>query len=307
MTSTGQRFAGTGASGMEAGSGAQPAQDVEGPTALELASEHFHSRSFRLPGPRGGADHLVRVAWPRGAAPKAGFPALHLLDGRAAETLIDAPLLARLADAGGPAIVTHGYDVDTLYAMTERTRDYTPPHPGGGSLQDPMGRPGGAVDVYLDRLVRDILPGAEALAPLDPTRRTLWGHSYGGLCVLRAALYDRGGFARFVSASPSLWWNDSAFFRQTMALVDGGIQDPPRIDIHSGTAEYAPKARPTDEAVQRMIRMREAMPKDALDQLVWTLRSHDVPGQDLLFDGLDHGAAFRQSLLATIETAVAEL
>ena len=79
--------------------------------------------------------------------------------------------------------------MDSRFATKDRARDYTPPG-DRGALEDPRGRPAGGAPAYLRKLGQEILPRAETLAPLDPARRWLWGHSYGGLFVLQAALVN---------------------------------------------------------------------------------------------------------------------
>ena len=39
---------------------------------------------------------------------------------------------------------------------------------------------------------------------VDPSRRTLWGHSFGGLFTLYALLARPGSFARYAAISPSI-------------------------------------------------------------------------------------------------------
>ena len=282
---------------------AQPSQVVDGPTVMETGTADYQVTSFRQPGPAGSPNHVIRLAWPRGPAPSGGYPAVHLLDGRAAAMVLDAPMLAELAAAGGPAIVTHEYDTDTRFATLERTRDYTPPDAAGRPLDDPRGRPGGQVDAYLDLLTGHILPRAETLAPLAPGRRLLWGHSYGGLCVLQAALVRRSGFARFTAASPALWWDNGAFLDLLMTRAAAPMTDAPVLDIHAGTAEGGPSRRSDDPAAQAMIRMREALPADALARLRTALRAAGVTGQDRDFDGAGHGQSFGQSLRITLAIA----
>ncbi len=41
----------------------------------------------------------------------------------------------------------------------------------------------------------------------------IWGHSYGGLCVLHAALTRPDAYHAFVAASPSLWWGYGAVLK----------------------------------------------------------------------------------------------
>ncbi|MGR3378002.1 alpha/beta hydrolase [Salipiger abyssi] len=285
---------------------AQPMQAVAEPTVLETGSVHYNTAELRLPHPVPGlADHRIRIAWPRGPVPEGGFPALHMLDGRAVAALLDEPLLARLAARGGPAIVAHGHARATRFATLERAQDYTPPDAEGRPVADPRGRAGGGALDYLALLTGEILPRVETRAPLDPARRLLWGHSYGGLFVLQAALAAGGAFARFVAASPALWWDDARFYARVLAIIVEGLSPMPVLDLHSGSAERTRASRPSNPDAQDLLRMRDALPAGALDRLSEALRGHGVPGETLVFDGLSHGESFASSARTTLlETAL---
>lgn len=280
----------------------QPVQEVEGPTVFDTGAEGWRMTRLRIPHPAGLADHLIGIAWPDTPAPPGGWPACHMLDGRAIEALLDLPLLEALAAQGGGAIVAHGYDRPDRFAGLERTVDYTPPGPEGEAVDDPRGRPGGGVRRYLERLAGQMLPAVEAEAPLDPSRRLLWGHSYAGLGVLQAALFSAAPFARLVAASPSLWWNDAEFFERVLAHL-GAVPEGtalPALDLHWGSAERARASRPSNPDAQRLVRMRDALPEGAIDRLAAALKAAGAPGQRREFEGLSHGETFAASARATL-------
>src|SRR5690606_3974312 len=87
----------------------------------------------------------------------------------------------------------------------EIDRDRIPPHPWG----KPWPPTGGAAD-YLRFLERDVPDAVSRLAPLDDARRTLFGHSLGGLLAILALLWGGAGFTRFLGASPALWFAPDA-------------------------------------------------------------------------------------------------
>lgn len=289
-----------GAAGIGAGTAlrasAQPVQEVTGPVTLDTGSDSYHARQIRLPA-NGGADHLVRVAWPRGAVPEGGFAVLCALDGHAVAADLDAATLARLADGPRPALILAGHDVETRFAAQDRTRDYTPPDASGAPVADPRGRPGGGAAGYLALLREQVLPRALALGPLNPSAMTLWGHSYGGLFALHAAFAGSSPFARHIAASPSLWWDDARFFNRLMAQLAAGNAPAVPLDLHLGEAERARASRPTDPRAQRLVQMRDALPQDALDDLDRALRAAGVPGHLRIFPGLSHGETFTRSLM----------
>lgn len=201
-------------------------------------------RPMRRPAPGG---HRLFLAVPRAAAPAGGWPILYLLDGNAA---FDYLTPAHLAQAPGLVLAGVGYDTDRQFARERRTLDFTPPDAGPGPLRldrpphapgeasGPGGAPPGAGDGvrpdpahpgrmaggaarFLDRLTGPLRAEAEAGLAVDPARRTLWGHSFGGLLVLYALLARPGAFARHAAISPSLWWDAPLMARIAAAAPRG--------------------------------------------------------------------------------------
>lgn len=160
-----------------------------------------------------GPGHRLFIAVPKAAPPAAGWPVLYLLDGNAA---FDYLTQDHLDLVPGLMLVGVGYDTDRQFARERRTLDFTAPDgPGDGIRPDPVhpGRMAGGAGQFLDRLVGELRVAAEAGLPVDPDRRTLWGHSFGGLFTLFAALTGPDHFARFAAISPSIWWDEDLIRR----------------------------------------------------------------------------------------------
>ncbi|MDQ2184285.1 alpha/beta hydrolase-fold protein [Alcaligenaceae bacterium A4P071] len=158
--------------------------------------------------------YRVQVGVPEGEVPAAGYPALFLLDG----DLLAKPLADALTASGEPIVVVLiSHAPMGARAREARAWDYTPAIPGRDPLDDPRQpawRNGGADDFLA--LVNDVIvPAVLADHPIDRSRLTLYGHSYGALCVLRAVqARHTPAFTRYVAASPSVWWHDGAIFAQ---------------------------------------------------------------------------------------------
>ncbi|WP_138465787.1 alpha/beta hydrolase [Poseidonocella sp. HB161398] len=277
--------------GLPAAALAQPVADLSAPLLWAAPPEGSRLQSFLVSRGEGQVAQRMHLLVPEGPAPAAGWPLLVALDGAAVGEVLASLPPAALA---GRAILAVGHDVDLRYALVERTLDYTPPL-AEGPQADPAGRPAGGAAALLARLTEEILPRAEALAPLDPAARTLWGHSYGGLFALHAA-FAGAPFARIVAASPSLWWDSGRAWQGWLGRVASGEAPAMRLDLHSGTAEGAPKPRAETPQVSAMLEMRARTPADALEQLDRALREAGVPGRLTLFPDLGHGAAFARSL-----------
>ncbi|MDH2328432.1 alpha/beta hydrolase-fold protein [Cereibacter sp. SYSU M97828] len=166
------------------------------------AAQDSHDLSERqVPG------HRLFIAVPRGRAPQAGWPVLYMLDGNAA---FDFLTPEHLAMAAGLVLVGVGYDTDRQFARERRTFDFTPPDGPDGVRPDHVheGRMAGGAGRFLDQLTGPLRAEAERGLPVDPARRALWGHSFGGLFTLFAYLTQPKAFARFAAISPSVWWDE---------------------------------------------------------------------------------------------------
>lgn len=250
----------------------------------------------------------VELGIPHAAPPAAGFPSFWMLDGPRARAELDEALLQALADHPQPQVlVFFGHDHDDAETLPSlRARDYTFRAGRYPFLQPPGAAPdhpvGGGADHLLEVLERQLWPRLAARAPLDPARRTLWGHSLGGLLVLHALLSRPAAFRTYVAASPSVWW------------CGGAVMDEPvtRFEAHNAgrrahlvvclggnerEGRIAP-ARPGDAAAAGLRQAIAGAPPDAAFTLAARLAG--VPGLEVCwreFPGLDHAPMFRASLL----------
>ncbi len=173
-----------------------------------------------------GPGHRLFRAVPKSLPPAEGWPVLYLLDGNAA---FDFLTVAHLALVPGLMLVGVGYDTDRQFARERRTLDFTAPEgPGDGIRPDHVheGRMAGGGAQFLDRLTGPLREAAETGLPVDPARRTLWGHSFGGLFTLYALLSRPGAFNRYAAISPSIWW-DEALIRRIAAGAGVSAVAPP--------------------------------------------------------------------------------
>ena len=278
--------------------GRPPARPLA-PSILETEVASHTRRTVLLPGPDGSVGYRIGLLVPRGPTPADGWPVVYLLDGRAALEHLDAPFLAAHTDH---VLVTVAHDVEQRFALDERTRDYTPPVVDGPD-EDPMGRAGGGASAFFTLLKDQVVPGAEQGVQIDPTRRALWGHSYGGLFVLFAAAREDSPFTRYHSASPSLWWDHGRFLQSLNTRA--GRWPHRHLELLVGSAEASPPPGHRTGASARMVAMREALPDDALQRLGETLAQHGVPARVEVLTGLDHGAMFRASLVRALESTAA--
>lgn len=275
-------------------------------------------RAPGMPGP--GAPervHRIMVAVPPAPPPPQGYPVLYLLDGN----LLFTPTaqLMRNRFARGPSVPTQGavvvglgYADSAVLDLSARSYDYTPPAPGPAT--DERGRAEGGADHFLDFIDQQVRPLVEESWPIDKTRQTFFGHSYGGLCVLHALLTRPGSFQRYVAASPSIWWRDGFVLQALPGFLAHAASQPAdapalQLLLTQGEREARPAKQTTapapssDPARDAIRRQRQSAP--GIPALREGLRG--APGLALRyasFPGADHGGAMLPAAQQALALAI---
>lgn len=126
---------------------------------------------------------------------------------------IDAALAAR---EPVPAWMLMGPRSIAAYTL-ERQRDLT--LPASDAALAAWSAPGvltyertttGGLDGFLRMIEEEAKPRVEALAPIDKANTALFGHSLGGLAVIRALFSHPGAFRSYIASSPAVTWADGA-------------------------------------------------------------------------------------------------
>ncbi|MEN5108213.1 alpha/beta hydrolase [Pseudomonas sp. TWI672] len=272
---------------------AQPQREQKMDTSLlqrqDLAYRFSH---LDLDSADGQRHYRLWVGKPNRPAPAAGYPVLWMLDGNAALGALDSAQLGKLAAGQAPLLVAVGYQTEQRIERTGRTYDYTPAIAGLAEQRDPLTHlPSGGVDAFLDLLTERMRPMVAGVAPIDPQRQTLWGHSYGGLAVLHALFTRPGAFSDYAAASPSLWWHDGAIVRQAQGLQQRlGNNRPTLLLMRGGDEPSSPRAPVTGDA-QR--------PAQTLAAALLKVRGLQVRFER--FAGLGHGPMLAASLHRVVE------
>ena len=145
-----------------------------------------------------GQTYRLIIRRPTGTPPAAGWPALWLLDGDP-NFATAADLHARLLRFSAGK-VADGYIIAIASPdMARRAFDYTPTPDDHGN-----NRLGGAA-AFRELLTGKLMPELGAELALDPARRSMMGHSHGGLFVIDTMLQQPKLFRTYVASSPSLW------------------------------------------------------------------------------------------------------
>ena len=219
---------------------------------------HFTSAIDKKP-------YTIQVSIPMFAPrPKAGYPVLYVLDGElyfpqaaiASDTLgdkaavvvgighgafNDKSVIARYAppDKGKPL------DGAAAFTAFQIMRDYdfkwpvSPAHRAPAFVENMIGPETGDVDAFLQVIEKEIKPRVEAMVPIDRSNQALFGHSSGGLAVVRALFTEPAAFRTFIPASPAIWYDGGSILAGekpfASAVTSGRVT--PRILVTVGTLE----------------------------------------------------------------------
>ncbi len=209
------------------GVGVQAAQ--AGTVTAETMKEARRMDHFDLRADRTGLDYRVFLVRPAEPPPPDGYPVIVLLDGNATVSMMETVIGPNPSEPyGSAAIVGIGYPTAEPFDILRRYRDLTPPTPpefippsrDGSSVIETGGR-----DDFLAFLETQVIPAVEARLPIDRRRRTLFGHSLGGLFSLYV-LYTRGDlFQTYIAADPAIWWSGQAILKEQAAFLDRAARD----------------------------------------------------------------------------------
>lgn len=186
------------------------------------ANQAMNLRALPLPAGGHGDDYTLHLSIPEGDMPATGWPLLLLLEAQmcmatAVETM---QRMARRSDATGVrAMAVAGLAARDPANTQARRRDFATPGGGEGQRQA-----NGQAPAFLDFLERTVLPQLDEAAPLDVTRRTLFGHSLAGYFTLWSLAQRPALFHRHVALSPSIWWDREALFAGIDRIAELGPQ-----------------------------------------------------------------------------------
>jgi predicted alpha/beta superfamily hydrolase len=153
------------------------------------------------------------------------------------------PMLAPIMhqyEKGGllPPLILVGVGYKSLESMNSlRVRDYLYPK---AIPSDEMKAPGGGQNYY-QFITRELLSTIDRKYRTETNTRTLIGHSFGGYFSLFALqqqiLKKRTDFRGFVSASPSLWYNNNYLFKLPEQLKSTLLKDSLNVFLSVGSLE----------------------------------------------------------------------
>jgi predicted alpha/beta superfamily hydrolase len=198
-----------------------------------------------------GRDYHLYVHLPDGyAESEKSYPVLYLLDGQWNFKLLASIYLGLRHDMFVPEMIIVGitYGGESPDYKRLRAMDYTPTqaegmeHTGDGPM-------------FLAFLKEELIRFVEKNYRADSGDRALGGSSFGGLFVMYALFHEPELFHRYISASPSLWWDDKVTFRYAQAFAEKNSKLPVRLFLSVG--ELEPKQLGMVEAMKQMAQILE--------------------------------------------------
>ncbi|WP_101675013.1 alpha/beta hydrolase [Alloalcanivorax mobilis] len=273
-----------------------------GTTLADRGSAFYRFQDLRLSSMDRQRHYRVWIAEPKHPAPAGGHPALFMLDGNAVISRLRETWLGQIQDGTPPVLVMIGYDTDLLFNGAARQYDYTPAAPGEHEIHDPRraDRRGGGAARFLEWIDTTLTPRVATLAPINPARASLWGHSYGGLFTLFALCTRPAAFHQYFPTSPSLWWAGGLINLYLKALAAHAPTPPAEVWLCRGNEE----GRRTDDLDEQQ--WAAAKRRANRDFNRFAGRLDQVPAlrvRHRLYDGQGHGGMFSASLPETLRLA----
>ncbi|QJT79975.1 alpha/beta hydrolase [Kosakonia sp. MUSA4] len=256
-----------------------------GPNIADKGSAFYHFAVNTFDSADGKRHYKVWTAIPKKNPPAAGYPVLYLLDGNAVMDRLSEPLLQKLSERDPSVLVAVGYQTDLPFDLAARTYDYIPA--AKGEPQNLRGRQGGGSALFRQLLETTIAPQAEKDIAVNPQKRALWGHSYGGLLVLESYLTS-GFFNAYYLAVPSLERNNFMLLNAMDALPKATFSHKSLWFLEGDGDRKANDENATSGVL------------NAIQHRVSRLRADGLPVTYLLYPGLTHGAMFDTSMKAAI-------
>jgi predicted alpha/beta superfamily hydrolase len=223
-----------------------------------------------------GRPYRLTVIPPPHADSSRAYPTLYILDGTAyfATAGEVASIYAVTGQAAPGYVIAIGYQTDDIAVAGDlRSLDLTPftsPNPSYAKVT-------GGGDAFLRVIYEEIQPFVVSHFHVDSTRQAIWGHSLGGLLVLRSMLTAPGRFSTYVIASPSInprvLLDEPSFLRR---VNSSGM--PLRLLVTVGGAEQAPTApvgyRGVADASALVERIRSGAPTTHVEEIIFADEGH---------------------------------
>ncbi|MGW1371991.1 alpha/beta hydrolase [Providencia hangzhouensis] len=219
-------------------------------------------------------------------------PVLYMLDGTGLYPKAVNRAVEKLPADKLPIIIGIGYPIDEAFPKAWRTYDYTPPVAGEDFKQ------GGGSPALYQYLTDTVRPWAEQRFPIDKSKQTLFGHSFGGLFTLMAYQQQPDDFQFYVSASPSLWWGKGSMV--DLAKLTAKQASSPLFVTLGGLEESPDLSKLSAEQVQNYQARKSWI---STRQVCTEIANHQRYCKFTLFDGKNHGSVIPDAIDKALDVA----
>ncbi|QLO77583.1 alpha/beta hydrolase [Klebsiella grimontii] len=266
---------------------AKPDMRPLGPNIADRGSAYYHFNVAYFDSLDGERHYKVWTAIPNAAPPAEGYPILYALDGNAVMDRVSDSLLAQLTQKTPPVIVAVGYQTTLPFDQNARAYDYRPTVKENSADSGRDSRKSGGSEAFRQLLQNTIVENVERGMKIDPRRRAIWGHSYGGLFIIDSWLAS-SRFRIYFSASPSLG-RDNASLLDKMAEAKADAFSQKSLYLMEGAV-----------ATQRVSSAGAEETRGNVLQTVSLLKKKGVAVNWWPYPGLSHGEMFNASLQSAL-------
>lgn len=279
---------------MNSNSATPPTRSGDACAPIELRG----TRQFALHSAE-GREYRILMSIPDREAPASGYPVIYMLDGHAAfATVVDAERAqSRRAEKTGVApsvIVGIGYPSGLPFSP-ERIYDYTLPVPVENLPASRDGKPWpehGGADLFLHFIENVLKPKIESILPIDRSRQTLFGHSFGGLFTLHTLFTRPEAFRCYIAGSPSLHWARPLIEKEEEAFIRKLHTEKHELNLLIALGEL--EGDPPHHMVQNA---------RALSDRLSPLREYGLNVNFRIFEGENHGSTLPSIVSPMLRTA----
>ncbi|CAD0113109.1 unnamed protein product [Aureobasidium uvarum] len=277
------------------------------PIILPNATQHD------LTNPKTNLHYRIQISWPldwdRTKTLRASkVPVIYILDGNSL-FLTASEILWRSSSntfyQGGGIIVGIGYqdvptDSGSLYSSQRNTDLTLSEHEVYAGL--------GGADSFLDFVEQQVRPFVRnQFQDVSIGEEAIFGHSFGGLCVLHAMFSKRGGsFDAYFAASPSVWW-DVKIVEEAENFCSCKDEMACSLQLSYGSLEANPRRATSESDIEfeeRIQRSAERKMGENAIAMEKTLReSGRLRDTSIInFEGEDHCTVATSALLRALST-----
>lgn len=208
-----------------------------------------------------GVPYRIFVSHPQGQPPKEGYPVLYVLDANAMFAgFAEARRIHTGFDGGHDQVIVVGigYPIDKPYA-DRRLTDFTGPFQSQELARIYKDYKAGGRQAFLDFITGPLADELDRRYSINAARRSLYGHSLGGLFALFTLYQQPQYFHSVIAASPSIWWDnqsilqDEARFASQLRENRNVPQRLSRLFIQVGELEETPVTVADNFALSRRL------------------------------------------------------